>query len=71
MMKKFMAGKFDFGHKLRSSRSLDFKIQLPINPDKTPNYDYMHLVMSAMQKVVIKNVVDYLDMRIEKTGEII
>ena len=70
-MQKFMVGKFDFGHKLRSSRSLNFKIQLPINPDNTPNYNYMTLVISAMQKVVIKNVVDYSDMRIEKTGEIL
>jgi hypothetical protein len=31
----------------------------------------MSLVISAMQKVVIKNVVDYLDVRIEKTGELV
>jgi hypothetical protein len=31
----------------------------------------MSLVISAMQKVVIKNVVDYLEVRIEKTGEIL
>jgi hypothetical protein len=70
-MQRFMVGKFDFGHKLRSSRSTDFKIQVPINPDKTPNYAYMSLVISAMQKIVIKNVVDYLDVRIEKTGHMV
>lgn len=70
-MQRFMVGKFDFGHKLRSSRSTDFKIQVPINPDQTPNYAYMSLVISAMQKIVIKNVVDYLDVRIEKTGHMV
>ncbi len=46
-------------------------VNLPVKSDGTPNYDYMSLVISAMQKVVIKNVVDYLDVRIEKTGEIL
>lgn len=66
-MTKFMKGKFDFSHKLRSSRSLDFKIQLPIKADGNPDYEYMNLVILAMQKVVIKNLVNYLDHRIEKT----
>lgn len=70
-MQKFMVGKFDFGHKLRSSRSLDFKIKLPIKPDNTPDYDYMNLVISAMQKVVIKNVVLYADKKLAASKQII
>ena len=70
-MQKFMVGKFDFGHKLRSSKSFDFKIKLPIKKNNTPDYQYMSLVISAMQKVVIKNVVDYLGMRINKTDELV
>lgn len=43
------------------------KIKLPIKADGSPDYEYMNLVAPAMQKVVIKNLVDYLDHRIDKT----
>ena len=46
-------------------------IRLPVKSDNTPDYAYMSLLVQAMQKVVIKNVVDYLDVRIEKTGEVL
>lgn len=36
-------------------------ITLPIKPDQTPDYDFMAQFISAMQKVVIKHVVDYAD----------
>lgn len=65
------AGQFDYSRNFYASDADELNISLPINPDNTPNYDYMHLVISAMQKNVIKNVVDYLDMRIEKTVEIL
>lgn len=64
VMQKFLSGKFDYGHKLRSSRSHDFEIRLPIKPDQTPDYEFMAQFISAMQKVVIKNVVDYADQNI-------
>lgn len=63
------AGQFDYSRNFYASNADELNIALPVNPDKTPNYDYMSLVISAMQKVVIKNVVDHLDKRIEKTGE--
>ncbi len=66
--KNTVRGKYDYGSKFNRTNAAKEKIQLPINADQTPNYDYMRLVISAMQKVVIKNVVDYLDVRIEKTG---
>lgn len=64
------AGQFDYSRNFYASDADELNILLPVNPDNTPNYDYMGLVISAMQKVVIKNVVDYLDVRIEKTTEI-
>ncbi len=45
-------------------------IQLPVKDNK-PNYAIMEILISAMQKVVIKNVVDHLDVRIEKTGDLL
>jgi hypothetical protein len=68
---KSLSPLYSWGDSISNKKIQKDKIQLPINPDKTPNYNYMTLVISAMQKIVIKNVVDYLDMRIEKTGEIL
>ena len=65
-MSKLTSGKFDFGNKLRSSQSLDFKIQLPTQNNK-PNYELMESFITAIQKLVIKEVVLYADRTIEAT----
>ncbi len=65
------AGQFDYSRNFYASDADELNISLPINHNKSPDYDYMSLVISAMQKVVIKNMVDYLDVRIEKTIEIL
>ena len=69
-MSKLISGKFDFGNKLRSSQSLDFKIQLPIHNNK-PNYKLMETCITAIQKLVIKEVVLYTDRKIEATKSVI
>lgn len=69
-MSKLISGKFDFGNKLRSSQSLDFKIQLPIHNNK-PNYKLMETFITAIQKLVIKEVVLYADRKIEATKSVI
>lgn len=53
-------GKFDFGKKLRSSQSLNFKMILPVK-NNHPNYDIMDLIISAHQKLVIKDIVLYVN----------
>lgn len=70
-IKKVILQKYTYNSKATKIELKNTDINLPINPDKTPNYDYMSLVISAMQKIVIKNVVDYLDVRIEKTGHMV
>ena len=65
-MSKLVQGKFDFGNKLRSSQSLDFKVQLPTQKNK-PNYELMESFITAIQKLVIKEVVLYADRTIEAT----
>lgn len=45
-------------------------IQLPVKDNK-PNYTVMETLISAMQKVAIKNLVEYLDVRIANTSETI
>ncbi len=68
-MSKLVQGKFDFGNKLRSSQSIDFKIQLPIHNNQ-PNYALMETFITAIQKMVIKDVVLYADRKIETTKSV-
>ena len=71
VINKFLAGKYDYGHKLRASRTLDFEILLPVSADNVPDFDFMTTVMKATQKIVFKNVVEWLDKRIEATKAVI
>ncbi|MEI7455915.1 MAG: restriction endonuclease subunit S [Nitrosomonadales bacterium] len=70
-IKKVISQKYTYNSKATKIELKSTEINLPVKTDGTPNYDYMTLVISAMQKVVIKNVVDYLDTRIEKTVKIL
>ena len=56
-------GRFSFGEKLRSSRSLCFKMKLPILNNK-PDFSVMDVFISAIQKLVIKDVVLYTDAKV-------
>lgn|GEM_PF-6559128 len=68
-MEKSISGKFDFGNKLRSSQSLNFKMQLPTQ-NQQPNYAVMEILISAIQKLVIKDVVLYADKKIASTKSV-
>ena len=68
-IKKVILQKYTYNSKATKIELKNTEINLPVKPDNAPNYEYMRLIISAMQKVVIKNVVDALDVRIEKTGE--
>lgn len=63
---KSLAGKFSYGKKLRSSQSLEFMMKLPIK-DGNPDYLFMDTLISAIQKLVIKDVVLYADRKIDET----
>ena len=69
--KSSYAGQFDYSRNFYASDADELNISLPVNPDNTPDYSHMSLVISATQKIVIKNLVDHLDMRISKTEEIL
>lgn len=60
-MQKLMLGKFDYGNKLRSSRSWNFTVSLPAKSDGTPDYDTMAIYMRAIEKSLIKDVVTWKD----------
>ena len=67
---KALAGKFSYGKKLRSSQSLNFKMQLPTS-NQQPDYSFMQILISAVQKLVIKDVVLYADRKIAATQQVI
>lgn len=69
-IKKVIQQKYSYNSKATKIELKSTEINLPVKSNGTPDYDYMTLVILAMKKVVIKNVVDYLDMRIEKTVEL-
>lgn len=69
-MAKSVAGKFSYGEKLRSSQSLNFRMKLPCKNNE-PDFEKMTLLISAIQKLVIKDVVLYADKTIEATRKII
>lgn len=63
-------GRFSYGKKLRSSQSLTFKMQLPTK-NQQPDYEVMEHFISAVQKLVIKDVVLYADSKIKATKSVI
>lgn len=65
-MEKSIKGKYSYGKKLRSSQSHDFVMQLPAKNDK-PDFEIMENLISAVQKLVIKDVVLYSERKIDAT----
>ena len=65
------AGQFDYSRNFYASDADELMIQLPVAKDGTPDYNFMNLVTKATQKLVMKNVVDWLDKRIEATQQVI
>lgn len=69
-MQKSLFNKFSYGKKLRSSESYDIQTMFPAK-NKNIDYDYMNILISAIQKLVIRDVVLYADKKIEATKEAI
>ena len=69
-MEKTLLGKYSYGKKLRSSQSFNFKMQLPTKDGKI-DFEFMELLISAVQKLVIKDVVLYADEKIQSTKKIV
>ena len=69
-MGRALRGKYSYGKKLRSSQSIHFKMQLPTKDGK-PDYDAMAALISAVQKLVIKDVVAYSNRKIKATKAVV
>ena len=67
---KSLRGRFSYGKKLRSSQSLKFKINLPAVNDRI-DYEFMENFIKAIEKLVIKDVVQWTDKKIEATKKVV
>jgi hypothetical protein len=65
------AGQFDYSRNFYAKDADELQIQLPVTANGTPDYAFMETLISAMQKVVIKQVVAYLDERIDTTQSLV
>lgn len=63
-------GKFDYGHNFYAKDADALDIMLP-SKNGQPDYQTMELLISAIQKLVIKDVINYADNRIKATKKII
>ena len=63
-------GKFDYGHNFYAKDADALNIMLPAKDGK-PDYQAMELLISAVQKMVIKDVVQYADRKIAGIKQII
>ena len=69
-MEKSVYGKYDYGHKLRSSQSKKIKMMLPIRENEL-DVVTMELVIKAVIKLAIKDVVQYTNKRIDATKAVV
>jgi hypothetical protein len=68
---KVILQKYEYNAKATKVELKNTDINLPIKSDNTPDYDYMSLIISAMQKVVIKSIDLDAERKIEATREIV
>lgn len=67
---KVIKHKYSYDNKATKIELKNTKIQLPTKNNQ-PNYEIMNTFISAIQKLVIKDVVIYADRKIEATKTIV
>lgn len=70
-IKKVILQKYSYNAKATKIELKNTEINLPVKSDNTPDYKYMSLVVSAIQKLVIKDVVLYADEKIAATKSVV
>jgi hypothetical protein len=70
-IKKVILQKYSYNAKATKIELKNTEIILPVNSDNAPDYNYMRLVISAIQKLVIKDVVLYADTKIAATKRVV
>ena len=64
-------GQFDYGHNFYAKDADALYISLPVNEAGNPDYDKMAIIISAIHKLVIKDVVAYSNRKIKATKVVV
>ena len=64
-------GQFDYGHNFYAKDADALYISLPVNEEGNPDYDKMAIIISAIHKLVIKDVVAYSNRKIKATKAVV
>ena len=70
-LEKLLIGNYNWSYKPGWERVKNETITIPITKEGKPDYDYMQTYIKALEKVVIKDVVEYKNDFINKTKEIV
>lgn len=70
IIEKQLLGKYDFGHKLRASQTYDMEFQIPTQNNQ-PDYTFMSDFIKVIEKLVIKDLVEWTDKKIQATKEVV
>ena len=62
------AGQFDYSRNFYAKDADELNISLPVNNNE-PDYSAMEVLISAIQKLIIKDVVQYSDRKIAATKQ--
>lgn len=68
---KSLSHLYSWGNSISHSKIQKDSVMLPCDDEGKIDFDFMSTLVSAVQKVVIKNVVTYIDKQIDMTGKII
>ena len=63
-------GEFNYGKNFYAKDADALSVMLPIK-NGLPDYNYMEMIISYVQKLVVKDVVNYADNKIEKTKQVV
>lgn len=66
---KGLTHKYTWGDSISGTKIKSDRIMLPVTPDGSPDYAFMETFISAVQKLVIKDVVLYADKKIAATKQ--
>ncbi|HFC8517954.1 TPA: restriction endonuclease subunit S [Neisseria weaveri] len=70
-IEKGLGRRYSWGNSISNKKIQTDTFMLPENSDGTPDYAFMAVLMSAVQKIVIKDVVQYADKKIAATQSVI
>lgn len=71
VIEKSLLGKYNFGNKLRSSKTHDFQFYVPKKNNKKIDATFMADFIRVVEKIVIKDLIECIEKKIDATKEIV